>query len=429
MAAREDIPWEALARYTGGACSPDEAEALSERVAREPSVAEALAQVLLHAVVVRDEAEANRGRDRSEEPKKVVRVLSPAPLVRALAGMLLAVAALVGFLALSTRDPHVLRVTALDGTARWTGRGGEVRESIKPGIPLPGGLLEALSDDSTVTLAFRDGTTITLLSRSAATISEDGQKRVHLRGGGLSADVKPQRPDRPLLIHTPAAMLEVLGTRFDVDSDAANTRLSVNEGLVRMTRLVDGRVAEVTARHEVVASLNRSEDFQVTPRGRPEIIWLRDFAEGSADVAGRWLAPEGTAPARIAAQPALVPESSRGPVTIHRVSVELPWRNLESVQVGPKSRLRIRGRTRTATPVEIMLVAKRPQGGHAGNFFLETKVREGRWQIDVPVGDFRKWSATSEDAPQEELQLRNLAIYTIHTDAGLELERIEVLRE
>ena len=68
-----------------------------------------------------------------------------------------------------------------------------------------------------------------------------------------------------MLIHTRTAELEVLGTQLNVEAESATTRLSVNEGRVRLTRLVDGRTAEVTARHQVVATADRTEALDPHP--------------------------------------------------------------------------------------------------------------------------------------------------------------------
>ena len=425
----EEIPWERLARYAAGECSKKELAALSARIETEPEVAEALAEVLLLAVVVRDDAEAHPERIRSAVPVIEKRCAWLSPSVLAVAAALVVAFTSVWFFASGSQDRDILNIAALEGAVRWTGRGGEVRDGFKPGESLPGGLLETLSDDGTVTLAFGDNTTITLLRHSTATLSDDGRKRVHLREGYLSADVRPQPTGRPMIIHTPTAAVEVLGTRFDVYSDSSNTRLSVNEGRVRMTRLVDGRVAEVMAAHEVVASLNRAEDFQVTPRRTPEVIWRSDFARGGDGAEGRWLPTDSTRPARLAAEPVFLPKTSRGPVTIHRIAVALPWQELKTVQVRPESRLRITGRSTTAAPLELMLLGRKPEGGHAGHFFREIEVKAGSWQMETTVGDFRKGSANATQAPPTTMNLSHISIYTINTDASLEIDSVEVLRE
>ena len=52
--------------------------------------------------------------------------------------------------------------------------------------------------------------------------------------------MKPQPAGKPMLIYTRSAMLEVLGTQFDIDAELQATTLNVSEGTVRVKRLSDG---------------------------------------------------------------------------------------------------------------------------------------------------------------------------------------------
>jgi ferric-dicitrate binding protein FerR (iron transport regulator) len=419
----DNIPWELLTRYAAGECDAPQAAELSRRIENDPALAAALAEVLLQAVAVRDDAEAH-----PERP--VIAVVKPrwrsAVILSAAAAITLLIS--IVWLIQTGGERHILTVMQADGSVRWTGAGGEVRETLVNGSTLPGGTLETVSDDATLVISFADGTTLTLLGRSLATLSDDGQKNVHLRSGSLSADVRPQPARRPLRIHTPTALLEVLGTRFEVDSDDANTRLAVNEGRVRLTRLIDGRSADVPAQHETIASLSGAE-MPVMPRRQPEVLWRSDLAAGPAGTQGRWLPAEGYIEARLATEPVFLPKSSRGPVTIHRVGLTLPWQNRANIHVQPDSRLRVRGRAKTTATLEVMLACMKAKGGYAGNWFQQRRIEPGTWQIELPISAFRHWHAQAQDAPQEPLELRQIAIYTINTDAGLEVGSVEVLRE
>jgi ferric-dicitrate binding protein FerR (iron transport regulator) len=418
----ENIPWELLVRYAAGECDAKETATLSHRIETETEVAAALADVLLQAIVVRDDAEAHPARAETAQVKTGWRT---SWFAGAMAAALAFFVALVGLLQRGG-ERNFLTVTQADGSVRWTGAGGEVRESLVTGSTLPGGSLETVSDDATLVVAFTDGTSLTLLGRTAATISNEGQKTVHLRSGSLSADVRPQDPQRPLLIHTPTALLEVLGTRFEVDSDEANTRLAVNEGRVRLTRLMDGRSADVPAQHEAVASLS-GEEMPVMPRREPEVLWRSDFSTGPTGTQGRWLPADAEKMARIGAEPAYLPKTSRGPVTIYRVNLTLPWQDRANIHVQPDSRVRLRGHANQSATLEVMLGCMKTTGGSAGNWFQQRGISAGEWQIELPVSAFRKWHAQAKDAPAEALELRGIAIYTINEDAGLEVESVEVL--
>lgn len=413
---------EQFTRYVAGDCSTVDVRELSERLERDAEACDLLAEILMQGAAVREFAQAH--------PQPVALVHRAPQRWQAWLWPMAAAAAVV-FAAViwiqnGRDDAWVLRAAEVSGSVRWTGQGGSIVDSLAKDAALSGGTVETVSDDAAVTLAFRDGSLITLMAHSAATISDDGQKQVHLREGNLSADVRPQQSDRPMLIRTPTALLEVLGTRFEVDSDSANTRLAVNEGLVRLTRLMDGRIAEVPAQHEAVASLSGAE-MSVMPRRQPEVLWRADIAAGPAGTQGRWLPAEGGKAPRIAAEPVFVPKSSRGPVTIHRVGLTLPWQERANLQIRPDSMVRLRGHATKSATLEVMLACMKPTGGYAGNWFQQRGISAGEWQIELPVSAFRHWRADAKNTPQEPIELRQMAIYTIGTDAALEIETVEVL--
>ena len=77
------------------------------------------------------------------------------------------------------------------------------------------------------------------------TVSDHGQKELHLKEGSLSSNAKPQPAGKPMRIYMPSAMLEVLGTQFEVEARLSATMLNVSEGKVRVKRLSDGSTVDV----------------------------------------------------------------------------------------------------------------------------------------------------------------------------------------
>jgi hypothetical protein len=71
----------------------------------------------------------------------------------------------------------------------------------------------------------------------------------------VSADVKKQPQDRPMIVTTPKSEAKVLGTtlRLKVDEKGA-TRLDVLEGKVRLTRLSDSKGVDVVTGHYAVTA-------------------------------------------------------------------------------------------------------------------------------------------------------------------------------
>ena len=160
-------------------------------------------------------------------------------------------------------------------------------DELTAGSALPGGTIELMSAASWIEFEFRDHSTVTLSGLSAVTISEQRQKTLRLKHGSLSANVLQQPADRPLLVHTPSAELKVLGTQFNVDALADTTRLTVNEGRVRFTRLVDGKEVDVPARHEVRASMQDQDGLAVNEQVAAVSVWKSDL---QADlVRGKWV--------------------------------------------------------------------------------------------------------------------------------------------
>ena len=175
----------------------------------------------------------------------------------------------------------------MKGALRWTGNGGEVIDDLGAGRLLDGGTLECLYADSWCKIGFRDGTNITLFGRTVLTISLGKQKELSLLEGSLSANVAPQPKGRPLLIHTSTAKLDVLGTQFDLVAEPSSTQLSVAEGHVLVTRLMDGSVAEVPAEHQIRASADVHEGFSVQQRPASVTRWKSSLPEGA--IHGQWL--------------------------------------------------------------------------------------------------------------------------------------------
>ncbi|MEL6898452.1 MAG: FecR family protein, partial [Planctomycetota bacterium] len=145
----------------------------------------------------------------------------------------------------------IAQITGLRGALIWTGDRGEIVQDISVGTQLAGGTIEGLAPDSWFELQFHDGSTVMISGTSLLTFADLGQKKLRLREGRLSANVKPQPDGQPMLIHTRSAVLKVLGTQFDVEADLASTVLTVSEGKVNFWRLSDGSAVDVPAKYHV----------------------------------------------------------------------------------------------------------------------------------------------------------------------------------
>ena len=361
------------------------------------------------------------------------RLLTKWPFAVAAAAVVVSIAS-VGFWR-PKAEPEIVRITELNGAVQWTGGGGQVVADLHVGSSLPGGTVESLSADSWTDLKFRDGSTVTVSGQSVLTISERQQKELHLRTGNLSANIVPQPDGKPLLIHTPTARLEVLGTQLNVEAEPASTMLSVNRGRVRVTRLADGSVAEVPAAHQVVASIDRGAELKVIPRPRPVTTWQSDLPTDG--LYGTWLPKPGDSKGSLRNAPMLwgCPEK---PVTLYLVSLSVSRNRPAPVLLTAGGKFRIRGRIESAGTVYFGLTTIRVNGGFAGKFLVERRfdvVQETGESLDIELRleDFRpQEQELAEKSPEKfpaspvGLELFDWWCCTVNEDAGLEITHVEL---
>lgn len=86
-------------------------------------------------------------------------------------------------------------------------------------------------------------------------------KVIQLESGSIKVSVAKQEEGRSFVLATPHAEARVVGTAFDLRVSETSSRLDVIKGVVRYTRLSDGKSLEVRERQSVVAG--KGVDFAV----------------------------------------------------------------------------------------------------------------------------------------------------------------------
>jgi len=326
------------------------------------------------------------------------------------------------------RDPEIFTVNGLAGQMKWIGDGGQVTDKLTAGQHLPGGTLELLSADAWIEIQFLDGSQVSLSGHSAVTVSDQRQKMLHLRQGTLSAQVEPQPANRPLLVHTDAADLQVLGTQFNVDAQAATTKLTVNEGRVRLTRVADGQAIDVPARHQVIASIADDHGLALSRRVEHVTTWHSDLKSDA--VHGKWTSNLKMLAARlkkavangnmtkhdaIAAykESATLDDeqgsiwampSAVGPLVVLSVSATSP----APVILTERGKFRIRGRRHATDAMEVGITTNEPHGGFAGKYSVSVPLDalpgdDDTFEIELPLGMFRKDTSLVDSPVGKEL--------------------------
>ncbi len=425
-----------ILRYEESDASPEEVERLSSQLRACPEARETIRDVSLQALAA-SELRASRfplGLSGSGSGNGTPMTRHPdRPVFIAVAAAIAAIIAIASTIVVANRsEPPVAKLTEVQGDVRWTGDAGSILENPPISTPLSGGTLRITSDDAAATLAFDDGSRLTFTGPTEATIARrKGQNWIRLDDGSLSASIEPQPRNRPFRIETSVATLEVLGTRFDVESGPAATWLAVSEGAVRLTRRIDGQAVEVPAEHQVLASLSSGDFLRLQPRPTPVDAWQSRFDLGPAGTRGQWLPPSNGAPARLRATPKLLESAHRQPHTIHQVACRVSSRNQPPVQVLSGTRIRLEGRSQRPARLVCMLGTQHPDGGFAGNFFHDfaplPDPDTGVWTVELKIPDFDRQRPSSATRELSGLIVKKVVIYTRSATAQPELEAIHIL--
>ena len=346
-------------------------------------------------------------------------------------------------------EPQLATLDSLTGSVRWTGTGGQVVDDVQSGRALTGGTIECLSADSSANLEFPDGSTVTISGMSALTISDDGRKELHLRDGNLSATVTSQPEGRPLRLLTPTAELEVLGTQFDVIAADTQTKITVNEGLVRVTRLTDGKFTDVKSAHSLVATIEAREPLVAIAMREPVRVWKANL--GQDKTAGDWL------PIAHALRIEIGREIEAGELdadrakevyfkrlekfedddgfltavprrtgreeqpVIYLISLNIPQRQSGPVLLSDSSRLRVMGRSKIPQEVTFSLAARNHDRTVAGRYGVKQRV-ESTFDIEINVSELRELGNGTSAVGLEAFVLDCFA-----NEPGLELAHVELL--
>ena len=374
-----------IQRYLDGRISRDELAELNQRLREDADLREHLRHITEQVLAFADFARMGREND--------MHVGSTQTVVRSARFTWLALAASLAVMAASTwilisgKPAPVLTLLECSGSVSWSHGA-----PIEPGAKLTSGTLETVGDDSAALFQFDDGSLITLQGEAELSFADESQKVLTLSRGTLSAEVKPQPAGRPMLIRTPSAVAEVVGTAFDLSARADDTLLKVNTGLVKLKRLADGSEIAVTANRSAVASLHTDSKLDAGSTPEPLTSWSFDFTQQTPPRDWRGVAKEG----RMNAMPYIAKKHADGSVTTHygisirTAMLEKPARLIAT----DHSVIRYRMRLEQVGAVKLMLITHRPDGGFGGNFEVQLNKAElepaadGSCEVAVPLTRF-----------------------------------------
>ncbi len=329
----------------------------------------------------------------------------------------------------STQRP-IAKITGVSGPLQWTGDGGRVFYDLSVGAEVAGGTVEGMTPGSWFELKFNDGSTVTSSGNSTLTFSDHGQKELHLKEGNLSGNVKPQPAGKPMLVYTRSAMLEILGTQFEVEAELVATTLNVSEGSVRVKRFSDGSTVDVPARHRVIAAADRD----MLPLPVPDAVsrWKSQLHLGPDGAQGKWSPRTDTQDAKLEAIPYTTPREA----TIYTAGFGVSCGDKPPVILHPASRVRVRGRIASTHEVYFGVTIRHASGEFAGRFQTIRPAGEfpdGQdFEVVLHVRDFQLDPSLDEmkdklpGAPFD-LVVESIWCHTLDKQAGLEITEVELI--
>jgi hypothetical protein len=326
----------------------------------------------------------------------------------------------------------VATLTEISGSVLWSSGKGDTRADLAVGARLPAGAVETIGAMSAAQLRCDDGTLLTLGGNTEVALACAGQKRIQLKSGTLSAAVTKQPVGRPLLVRTPTAEVEVLGTLFAVSAQPEATRLDVASGSVKMRRLVDGHAVEVTAQHSAVASLDAQMPLVA---GAPVMLPSQWSAPLSAPPGNgsKGAARAGT-PAGWHGVPLMMGRRQSAPVIHHGIAVRDNTQPAAGsfVTLAEDSVLTLRWRTQRPSGLFIFIGTQQPGGAFGGNLELKPSKLAGALEADgwrtasFPLRDFRPLQHNRTAFAGHGVSA--VIVTTYEQDASLEVADLEIGR-
>lgn len=357
------------------------------------------------------------------------------------AGLLVAAAAVL--VALFVPPPHIFtpseprttesvpQITRLEGGVQVYSVDGMGRDATI-GMTLGEGERIETAGPGVAVLSYEDGTRLTLVNDCSVTRPAAQRKSVMLHHGILSAEVAQQPSGQPMLLATPGARVEVLGTRFAVAATTDRTELNVAEGRVRLTRVSDGQTVEVAQGQGVVT--NGEVRLTVRDSDAARDTWGADFEAG---------VPKGWTGAHVRAG---LPADSRGAIraiaphenepNVFVISTREQWVS-GLFEIHADSHLHITMKMEHPDWLNVFFSSRDSDATlpkwtlHNFNEVPFWPPKPGRWQtVTIPLSKFRsKRDGVFHDVPPAAGDVAyELAITSTGPERGLVVDRIWVTR-
>ncbi len=366
------------------------------------------------------------GKRRIGVRKAVRLVLAASLLASAAAAVVLAI---VLFPPDGSRNSQMeIALKHVHGNVRIESVDGRVRTSNADEAITPGQSLNTIGAESLAVVHYADSTKLLIAGNSTVTFRKANQLIV--KQGTISASVVTQPALMPLVIETPNADVEVLGTEFDLSAADKYTNLKVNHGRVKLTRPSDGKSVVVTKGKRVVASA--AMDLSVLDAAPPPDTWSADLESGLTNGwrEGRFISGG-------------LPRGSKGAIKMARVTdgsvfaISSPsdWMNGLFV-IHPDSHLRMVMRMDNPSWINIFFVTRTDDASDPTTILhrfneLPFHIEPGTWwEATIPLDLFRRKinKQFSDEPPKSGELVFGISWTAPAPDRGLVIDQVSVTR-
>ena len=209
------------------------------------------------------------------------------------AGGCAALLAAMAFFFLRPEPPRAVLATATGDVRVW-----REQQTLpgKAGFVLRAGDWLLTGPGGTAEVQFPGETTRLTIGAEAefGVVSALPDKQLKLTAGTLRASVARQSASHPMLIRTPTAKAEVLGTKFELNATKLRTQMTVEEGRVLIARTDDESGVVIEARQSATVTATEPVAVAIPPVGRSLdagllAYWTFDEGAGrsAADASGQ----------------------------------------------------------------------------------------------------------------------------------------------
>ncbi len=259
-----------------------------------------------------------------------------------------------------------------------------------------GDLLRTEGAGSFALLKYKDGSVVTVVGDTEIVGKiADSRKHLQVRRGNIVGHVARQPEGKSMLIDTPNAEAEVMGTVLSLFAGLAMTELAVQEGHVRMKNLVDGKVIDVRGGHSAIASAK--SEFVSVPIPPISGLWEEDFEKGLPVEweAGTWTDATGSNESTGAVRAARPESETVGPTDQYLVaSPRKWWHGLFRVEEDTYFNFTYKLARTGWFNVMLETRSETGEGGYSGIFLYKNvdmwKTRLEQWRtVSIPLSFFR----------------------------------------